>query len=77
MILPTLIAELIFWSPLIITFILSLFNPWWWTAVSGILLFWAGPFTPAIPIQISLIFLIKKIFKKFKKGDNNNVNNNK
>lgn len=67
MILPTIIGELIFWSPLIITTIFSLFNYKWWGAVTTIILFWSGPFTPGIPLQISLILLIKKIFLKIKK----------
>ena len=41
-------------------FICALFNPWWWTAVSAILLFWSGPFTPAIPLQIGLAVALKK-----------------
>lgn len=80
MIIYVLIAEAIFWSPVIITAILALvIDPWWWTATSAILLFWAGPFTPAVPLQIGLALAIKGIVVKIrkhtnnKKGDNNNA----
>lgn len=60
-----LVGELIFWSPVIVTAILALMiDPWWWTATTSIIVFWAGPFTPAVPLQIALIFGIKKIFTK-------------
>lgn len=80
MIIYILIAELIFWSPVIITAILALvIDPLFWTATSAILLFWAGPFTPAVPLQIALALAIKGIASKIrkhrnnKKGDNNNA----
>lgn len=60
MIIWVIIAELIFWSPLIFCFVCAFFNPWWWTGVSAILLFWTGPFTPAVPLQIGLAICLKK-----------------
>lgn len=42
-------------------------NPWWWTAVSVIIAFWAGPFTPAVPLQIALALGLKKIHDVIKK----------
>ena len=68
MIIYVLIAELIFWSPVIITAILALvIDPWFWTATSAIMLFWAGPFTPAVPLQIALALAIKGIVYKIRK----------
>ena len=68
MIIYVLIAEAIFWSPVIVTGILAIIvDPWWWTATSAILLFWAGPFTPAVPLQIGLAIAIKGIVHKVKK----------
>ena len=72
MIIYILIAELIFWSPVIITSILALvIDPWFWTATSAILLFWAGPFTPAVPLQIGLAIAIKALVHKIKKHKEN------
>ena len=62
-----LIAELIFWSPCIVSALLALIiNPWWWSIFGAVCVFWAGPFTPAVPLQIGLALLLKKIFKKKK-----------
>ena len=62
MLLSFIIAEFIFWSPCIITGILAVtISDWWWTAFTAIIIFWAGPFTPALPLQIALAVLIKKI----------------
>lgn len=64
-----LIAELIFWSPCIVTAILAwLINPWYWTAFSAICLFWTGPFTPAMPLQLGLAVLLKKLWQKIKRA---------
>lgn len=72
MIIYVLIAELIFWSPVIITAILALvIDPWFWTATSTILLFWAGPFTPAVPLQIGLAIAIKALVHKINKHKEN------
>lgn len=68
MIVYVLIAEAIFWSPSVVTALLALIvNPWWWTAFGAICAFWAGPFTPAVPLQIGLAVLIKKIVERKKK----------
>ena len=72
MIIYILITELIFWSPVIITAILALvINPWFWTITSAILLFWAGPFTPAVPPQIGLAIANKALVHRIKKNDKN------
>ena len=41
-------------------------NPWWWTITSAIILFWTGPFTPAMPLQFALAIVLKKIYEKVK-----------
>lgn len=65
MIFYVLIAEVIFWSPCIVTgFLAVIVNPWWWTVFGAICAFWAGPFSPAIPLQIGLALLIKKLFNR-------------
>ena len=68
MILFVLIAEAIFWSPCIVCGVLAVtISPWWWTVFGAICAFWAGPFTPAVPLQIGLAILLKKIFCRRKK----------
>ena len=67
-----LIAEAIFWIPVWVPAILALvINPWWWTAVTAVIAFWAGPFTPAIALQIGLIAAVERLIIKIqnKKGD--------
>ena len=65
MIIYVLIAELIFWSPCIVTGILAVtISPWYWTVFGGICAFWSGPFTPAVPLQIALAVFIKKIVER-------------
>ena len=65
MILYFVIAQIIFWSPVLVTAILAVtVNPWFWTVSTSIVAFWAGPFTPALPLQMGLAILIKKLFKK-------------
>ena len=56
-----LIAELIFWSPAIVCGGFALSSPWLWAVVSAYVAFWAGPFTPATPIQLALAVLIKQL----------------
>lgn len=57
-----LIAEIIFWSPCIVTGFLGIFvNEWWWSAFGSIVAFWAGPFTPAVPLQLGLAAALKKL----------------
>lgn len=72
MLLWFIIAELIFWSPCIVLAILALYNPYWWTIVGAICLFWAGPFTPAVTLQLGLTILLKKIFGSRRKEDKDN-----
>ena len=68
MIIYVLIAETIFWSPVIVTALLALIiSPWFWTICSAIILFWAGPFTPAVPLQVGLAIGLKTIVNKIKK----------
>lgn len=65
MILYIAIAQVIFWSPVIVTAILAVtINSWFWTVSVSMVAFWAGPFTPAIPLQMGLAVLIKKIFER-------------
>lgn len=62
-----LIAETIFWIPVWVPAILALvINPWWWTAVTAVIAFWAGPFTPAIALQIGLIAAVERLIIKIK-----------
>ena len=62
------IAELIFWSPCIVTGLLAvIIDPWWWTAFGAFCAFWAGPFTPAVPLQIGLAIALKKLYEKIKR----------
>lgn len=68
MIVYVLIAEAIFWSPCIVTGILAVtISAWWWTVFSAICVFWAGPLTPAVPLQIGLALLIKRIVERKRK----------
>ena len=65
-----IIAELIFWSPCIVTGLLAvIIDPWWWTAFGAVCAFWAGPFTPAVPLQIALALGLKKLYEKIKKHE--------
>ncbi len=63
------VAELIFWSPCIVCMVLALIiDARFWACFGAVCLFWAGPFTPAVPLQLALTMLLKKFFsKKFKK----------
>ena len=68
MIIYILVAETIFWSPVIVTALLALIiNPWSWTICSAIMIFWAGPFTPAVPLQLGLAIGLKTIVNKIRK----------
>lgn len=68
MLLWVLIAEAIFWSPVIVGIILAWsVSGWWWTIVSAYILFWAGPFTPAMGLQFGLALLLKRLFKHKKR----------
>lgn len=69
------IAEVIFWIPVWVPALLALiFNPWWWTVVGAVCAFWAGPFTPAIALQLGFIAAVERLIvklqnKKEKKED--------
>lgn len=57
-----LLAEIIFWMPVWLPGLLGLLvNKWWYSAAAAVVAFWAGPFTPAVPLQIGFILLIYKI----------------
>ena len=63
-----IIAEAIFWSPCIAGAILgALVNSWYYTICGVYAAFWAGPFTPAIPLQIGLAYGLKKMAEGIKK----------
>ena len=82
MIIYILVAETIFWSPVIVTALLALIiNPWFWAICSAIILFWSGPFTPAVPLQLGLAIGLKAIVNKIgkrnqPKGDKQNDRRN-
>lgn len=62
------IAELIFWSPVLIGIVLAVsVNEWCWTIVTAVVAFWAGPFTPAIPLQIGLAIALQRLHKRIKR----------
>ena len=68
-----LIAEAIFWSPCIATGLMALIiNPWYWGAFGAIIAFWAGPLTPAVPLQIGLAIALKKLWEKLRKTQRGN-----
>ena len=61
------IAEIIFWIPVWLPTIFALtISPWWWTVVGSVIAFWAGPFTPAIALQVGFIALIERLIIKIK-----------
>ena len=63
-----LIAEVIFWSPCIVTGILGIVvSPEYWGIFGAYIAFWANPLTPAIILQLALAGLLKKIFGKKEK----------
>lgn len=73
MLLYTLVGEAIFWIPVWVPALLAIIvDPQWWTAVSVVIVFWAGPFTPAIPLQLALIFALKKLHSKIRRKKNVN-----
>ena len=66
-----IIAEVIFWSPCIVTGFLAItVSSWWWTAFGAIIVFWSGPFTPAIPLQLALAVALKKLWHVIKNRKN-------
>ena len=58
------VVLLLFFSPAIVGYILSFVNPWHLTWANAYLLFWAGPFTPAIPIQLAITFTIARALRR-------------
>lgn len=70
-----IIAETIFWIPVWVPFLLGIFiNPWWFTISTAVIVFWAGPFTPTIILQIGFIAAIERLLTKIK---NKNKEKNK
>lgn len=68
MLLWVIIAELIFWLPCIVSALLAwIISPWWWTVFGAYVAFWAGPFTPAMPLQFGLAIGLKKLYEKIRK----------
>lgn len=68
MLLAFIIAELIFWSPCIVLFILAItVNPWFWTGVTAIFVFWTAPLTPGWALQLAMAVFIKKMIDRFHK----------
>lgn len=63
-----IIAESIFWLPVwlpaLLYFILKI--EWLWAISAMVVTFWAGPFTPAIGLQLGFIALIERWFTKSK-----------
>ena len=73
-----IIAEVIFWSPCIVTGFLAItVSSWWWTAFGAIIVFWSGPFTPAIPLQLALAVALKKLWHIIKNRKNKKQTKNK
>ncbi len=73
MFLFVLIAEIVFWSPCIVTAVLAIcISPLYWSICSAVIIFWAGPFTPAVPLQFGLAVLLKKLWRHIKKNGGKN-----
>jgi len=71
--LPTLLAEIVFWIPVWVPAILALtISPWWWSVSGAVIAFWAGPFTPATALQIGLIALFERGWHKIINKKNKN-----
>ena len=68
MLLWVIIAELIFWSPCIVSAVLAwVIFPWWWTVFGSYIAFWSAPLTPAMPLQFGLAVALKKIHEKLRR----------
>lgn len=68
MFLSFILAEVIFRIPVWIPALISVLGIYNLRSVVGlVLLFWAGPFTPAIPLQIGFAFIVKKVFTFIKR----------
>ena len=67
-----LIAEVIFWLPNIVTAILAItVSKWFWTIFTAIIVFWSGPFTPAVPLQLALALVIETVYRKIHRRKQN------
>lgn len=72
MILPLILGEATFWSPFVVLGLLALLvSPYYWTVFGMVYSIWVFAL-PAIPIQLSLIFLYKKLIFLIKRKENNN-----
>lgn len=69
-----LIAEVIFWIPVWVPFLLGFINPWWWTAATAVIVFWCGPFTPAVALQVGFIAAVERLIVKLKIKKENKEN---
>ena len=70
-----LIAEVIFWIPVWVPALLALIvSPWWWTVATAVIMFWAGPLTPAIALQIAFIAAVERCLTKIKIKKENKEN---
>lgn len=70
--LPAILAEIVFWIPVWVPALLALIiSPWWWTVVGAVIAFWAGPFTPAIVLQLGLIAAFERIWNRIRKKKEN------
>lgn len=66
MIVPAILGEALFWSPLIVTGLLAIIvDAKWWSAFSTIYIFWVW-LLPAIPIQLAFIAMFKFIINVLK-----------
>jgi hypothetical protein len=63
-----LIAALIFYIPvwLLSAFGIVTSNEWYYGGAAAYILFWAGPFTPTIPIIFAIAVFLKQVVKKIK-----------
>ena len=70
--LPTLLAEIIFWIPVWVSALFALIiSPWWWSVTLGVIAFWCAPLTPAIGLQIGLIVAMERFINKKKEKKKN------
>lgn len=68
LLIPFLFAEIVFWIPVWLPALLGvLISPWWFSAATAVILFWAGPFTPALLLQIIFIGFCTRVWKKIRK----------
>lgn len=71
-ILPGILGELTYWSPLIVLAFLALLkDPWYWTVFGTCWAFWVT-LLPAIPIQLLFIAGYKWLFKRLKNKPHRN-----